>query len=273
MTMTEHHRGLANQAVQLLKKNLSSYRDGSEPVWNTTWPVFERLIARHHEMKPVYTELEEKKLSGQSLWTLLDMIIMTAAFNTDEESATLRDEYLELQKTNKEISQIASRLVTLLRRRGVILNSSGSFSVDHFCRLTDYIDHAAQDNGLYRSYIQPRLAELDNFDLKYWPELADVMQVLADESREVQFRDETSAAIVGARRASQTDFFMEFFSRLHEISDSSTWGLPCGFRLSDSSVATLFNISSGCSADEVKDAEYVRRLRQRLREKGLTGVW
>nr|WP_227643580.1 hypothetical protein [Klebsiella pneumoniae] len=43
---------------------------------------------------------------------------------------------------------------------------------------------------LYRSYIQPRLEELNGFDLKYWPDIADLLQVLGGEDTEVQILDE-----------------------------------------------------------------------------------
>jgi len=64
------------------------------------------------------------------------------------------------------------------RFRSDILNRSGSFTTDRLIRLTDYLDEAGHKNGLYRSYIQPRLNELNSFDLKYWPKMADLLQVL-----------------------------------------------------------------------------------------------
>lgn len=72
---------------------------------------FERLIAHHNELKPVYAELEGRKFLLQSLWPLLDMIIMTAAFHTDEDHAAIHDDCRELLIFNKGFSQVAARLV------------------------------------------------------------------------------------------------------------------------------------------------------------------
>lgn len=161
----------------------------------------------------------------------------------------------------------------MLRRRSDILNRSGSFSIDRLVRLTDYIDEAGQENGLYRNYIQPRLDELNGFDLKYWPDIADLLQVLGGQSTEVYCLDDATEAIVEARRASLTDFFKEFFKRLYDISDDSLYGLPGGFRLSNSSTATLCNVICDRLPDQMIDEVYVKRLRQRLREQGVTVMW
>lgn len=161
----------------------------------------------------------------------------------------------------------------MLRRRSDILNRSGSFSIDRLVRLTDYIDEAGRENGLYRNYIHPRLDELNGFDLKYWPDIADLLQVLGSESTEVHCLDDATEAIVDSRRASLTDFFKELFSRLNDISDGSFWGLPSGFRLSDSSTATLCNVLCNRQPEQIIDEGYVKRLRQRFREQGVKTVW
>ncbi|MCF1650648.1 hypothetical protein LXF94_00205, partial [Klebsiella pneumoniae] len=117
------------------------------------------------------------------------------------------------------------------------------------------------------------LEELNGFDLKYWPDIADLLQVLGGEDTEVQILDEATATIVSARRASLTDFFKDFFGRLHNISDGSRYGLKKDFRLSDSAIATLSNILCDRLPDEMMDEGYVKRVRQRLREQGVTLVW
>ncbi|WP_240947015.1 hypothetical protein [Dickeya zeae] len=165
------------------------------------------------------------------------------------------------------------QLEMMLRRRSDILNRSGSFSIDRLVRLTDYIDEAGRENGLYRNYIHPRLDELNGFDLKYWPDIADLLQVLGSESTEVHCLDDATEAIVDSRRASLTDFFKELFSRLNDISDGSFWGLPSGFRLSDSSTATLCNVLCNRQPEQIIDEGYVKRLRQRFREQGVKTVW
>lgn len=271
--MIDNKKDVSVQALQILKEKLSDWRDGTEPAWNSTWSVFERLITRHDEMKIVYAELQEKNVSGQRLWVLLEQCIFAGAFATESNHAALRADYRDLQILSEEISGAAIRLEMMLRRRSEILNRSGNFSIDRLVRLTDYIDEAGQENGLYRNYIQPRLDELNDFDLKYWPNIADLLQVLGRESTEVHCQDDATRAIVDARRASLTDFFKEFFSRLHDISDGSLYGLPRGFRLSNSSIATLCNVICDRQPEQIIDEGYIKRLRQRLREQGVTTVW
>ncbi|MBN0517247.1 hypothetical protein JTM39_37390, partial [Pseudomonas aeruginosa] len=101
---------------------------------------------------------------------------------------------------SEDIPRTALRLEAMLRRRSDILNRSGSFTIDRLLRLTDFLDEAGRENSLYRSYIQPRLEELNGFDLKYWPDIADLLQVLGGEDTEVQILDEATATIVSARR-------------------------------------------------------------------------
>lgn len=271
--MTAGTNEVAAQALQILKEKLHNWRDVPDTAWRSTWPVFERLIARHDEMKPVYAELQEKHVTEHRLWILLEQCIFAGAFATADNHAALRADYIELQSLSEDISCTALQLEAMLRRRSDILNRSGSFTIDRLLRLTDFLDEAGRKNGLYRSYIQPRLEELNGFDLKYWPDIADLMQVLGGESTEVQILDEATEAIVSARRASLTDFFKVFFNRLYDISDGSWYGLKKGFRLSDSSIATLSNILCDRPPDEMMDEGYVKRARQRLREQGVTVVW
>ena len=64
---------------QLLIDKLHDWKDGVSPVWNSTWPVFDRLIIRHHEMIAVYEELAEQGITGTRLWILLEQLILPQA--------------------------------------------------------------------------------------------------------------------------------------------------------------------------------------------------
>ncbi|WP_337263630.1 MULTISPECIES: hypothetical protein [unclassified Serratia (in: enterobacteria)] len=271
--MTDTKNDAATRALLLLTEKLNHWRTGPDAAWNSTWPVFERLIVRHSEMKAVYVELEEKKVTDLRLWVLLEQCVFAGGFGTADRHAALRADHRELQVLCEDISVMSIQLAQLIRRRSEILNNSGCFNVDRMLRLTDYIDEAGYENGLYRTYIQPKLDELNGFDLRYWPDIADLLQTLGEEPAEVECRDEATAAIVGARRASHTDFFRQFFSRLCEVSDGSYRGLPLRFRLSDGAMATLSNIICDRPPDEMIDEVYVKRLRQRLRDQGFSAVW
>ncbi|WP_024186583.1 hypothetical protein [Escherichia coli] len=271
--MMKDTENAASRALTMLNDRLNDWQHGASPVWNSTWPVFERLIARHEEMEPVYAELEEKCVTGQRLWVLLEQCIFSGGIGTADNHAALRADYRELQSIGEEIPLLSIRLATLLRRRSDILNRSGAFSVNTMTRVTDYLDAAGRENGLYQSWIQPELEALSRFELKYWPDFADVLQVLAEEPAELSCRDESTHAIVGAKRASMTDFFRELFCNLHEVADGSPWGLPLGLMPSDSALATLSNIVCDLPVEAMIGEEYVKRVRQRLREQGFSAVW
>lgn len=115
-------------ALLILNEKLSDWRNGPEPVWNSTWPVY------------------------------LVQLNINAALSAD---------LGELQALYEDISATSLLLAKLLWRRSNILNKSGSFSIDIMVRLTGYIDETGGGKGLYRAFIQPKLDELNDFDLKY----------------------------------------------------------------------------------------------------------
>ncbi|MHB9323266.1 hypothetical protein ACP3TG_29960 [Phytobacter diazotrophicus] len=154
----------ASRALTMLKEKLNEWQHGASPVWNSTWPVFERLIARHKEMEPVYAELEGKGVTGVRQWVFLEQCIFAGGFGTADNHAALRADYRELQAIAKEIPILSYRLATLLRRRSDILNRSGAFSVNYMTRVTDYLDMAGRENSLYQSRIKPEMEVLSHFD-------------------------------------------------------------------------------------------------------------
>ncbi|MFP1878533.1 hypothetical protein ACLEE3_08205 [Lonsdalea quercina] len=271
--MTEKYDDAAAQGLRILTEKLRNWRDEPYPAWNSTWPVFERLIERHEEMKPVYVELAERKFNGTRLWILLEQCVFAGGFSTEDRHATLRADHKELLEINENIMVMSIKLAELLERRSEILNRSGHFYIDNMVRLTDFIDEAGKDNGLYRSNIQPQLNLLNHYDLKYWPDMAGLLHALGEDNAEIKYADEATAAIIGAKRSSLTDFFRELFDRLDDIKDGSCFGLPSSFRMSDSALATLSNIIRDLPPDEMIDASYVKRTRQRLKEQGFSAAW
>ena len=50
MRMSADLHNQSENVRQLLIDKLHDWKDGVSPAWNSTWPVFDRLITRHHEM-------------------------------------------------------------------------------------------------------------------------------------------------------------------------------------------------------------------------------
>jgi hypothetical protein len=68
-------------------------------------------------------------------------------------------------------------------------------------------------------------------------------------------------------RAGLADSFKAFFVALEEASGRNYGSLPHGFELTDRSVASLLSCALGLDPDQVVDSSYVKRLRQRQRER------
>lgn len=271
--MLKKNHGAPALAKELLKMKLRELREAEHPVLRSTWPVIERLIARQHEMAPVWEELAKKDVTGTRLWVLTEQCIMAAVEGESGEHEAIRADHRELQMLNDEISWMSIKLAQFLDARDALLNRSGHFHVERMLRLTDFINVAGKGNYLYCTRIKPELENLSHYDLKYWPEMSALLHALGEERTEITFRYTSSEAIAFARPSLLTDFLRDLFDRICDISDGSVYGLRPGFRLSDASLGTICNVMLDLPGDEVIDAEYVKSARQRLRKQGLSAAW
>ena len=134
----------------------------------------------------------------------------------------------------------------------------------------DMIHAAAERNYSYQQWAKEKLESLTGqFDLKYWPSLSDVVQAIADDAARAtpQPHDAVTGAGTEGSRASLVDTFKAFFVVLEESSARKHGFLPDMFELTDRSVASLMSCALGFGPDEVVDSTYVKRLRQRQRER------
>jgi len=106
------------------------------------------------------------------------------------------------------------------------------------------------------------------FDLKYWPSIADVVGIIANdaESAEVYALDSVTQANISSSRSSLTDYFKAFFQALEDEKEFNHQFDLGSFELSDDSLASVVNCALNLTDGEMKDGQYVKRLRQRLRE-------
>jgi len=93
------------------------------------------------------------------------------------------------------------------------------------------------------------------------------------EEVEVTFRDEATEAIINARRPSRTDFFRALFDNISMQKTGDYYALPRRFKLSDTALATICNITRDLPPDDLIDAVYVKRTRHRLKAQGFSAVW
>ncbi|MEG6138933.1 hypothetical protein [Enterobacter kobei] len=272
-TIANIENDVSGEALQLLKDNLTNWRDGPSPVWRSTWPVFERFIGRHNEMQHVYRELGVTGVTGLKLWNLLEQFIFSGTFCTEENHTELRADYHELTVLNDAISDASTRLAGMLERRAKILNESGHFRCERMVGLPDLIDEAGRGNGHYQLHLRRELALLSRYDLKYWPGIADILHVMGLELVDIAFTDECTEAIVNARRPSLTDYFRVLFDHISALKTGDWYDLPKNFRMSDNALATVCNVALNLPSEDVTDAAYVKRTHHRLKEQGFTAGW
>jgi hypothetical protein len=233
--------------------------------------VVGRLLARGTELKEAYEELHDKlHRHPPSLKVFLDLLLSTAAFWSPEKTAESRNARDELANVNQQIVRKATELAELLERR-TDLHNTAAFSSDTHYHVCDVIEAASEPNYLFQSYVKDRLDALrGQFDLKYWPSLSQFLQALASDaqSASMEATDPLTAAATVATRPSRADFFKALFAAIKENSADNYGQLPKGFKLTDGTLASLANCAFGLGPDNLADDAYVKRLRQRERDRG-----
>ena len=111
-----------------------------------------------------------------------DLLQSTAAFWSPEANIEAREGRNRLVEVNQAIQEKASELASLLNERTTLKNHSG-FSCDTHYHPVDVIHAAAEQNYSYQSWVKEKLNALTSqFDLKYWPDLSEFVQVIADDA-------------------------------------------------------------------------------------------
>ncbi|MGA4289681.1 hypothetical protein ACI2TJ_23160 [Ralstonia nicotianae] len=238
-------------------------------IWPSENAIADRLLAHSLELRDAYGELYEK-LHPQALKCFLDLLLGTAAFWSPEKIAQARIARDELAKANLQIARKAEELAQLLERRTDLNNTSGFSSETHH-HVCDVIEAASEHNYLFNSRVKDRLDALrGQFDLKYWPSLDQFLRELAADAKSagMEATDQLTAAATVASRPSRADFFKALFAAIEENSARNYGLLPKGFKLTDGTLASLANCALDLRPDELVDSIYVKRLRQRERNRG-----
>lgn len=232
--------------------------------------VIDRLLARGLELNEAYEELFNKLHDHpHALKVFFDQLQSTAAFWSPEANIEAREGRDRLVEVNQEIQESASELASLLSERTELKNHSG-FSCDTYYHPIDVIHAAAEKNYSYQSWVKEKLEALTSqFDLKYWPELSEFVQAIADDAARATPlpHDAVTDAGTEGSRAGLADTFKAFFVALEESSRRNHGFLPNAFELTDRSMASLMSCALGLGPDEAVESTYVKRLRQRLRER------
>jgi len=237
--------------------------------------IVDRLLARAAELAEAYVELDSKLGSRPfALEIFFGLVVSSAAFWGPDEVEKARSGRARLERVNALVAQKAAELSTLLKEREHLHNHSGFAGSTHY-HVAKVIDEAADQNALFRLYIRETLRGLrTEFGLKYWPDLSEVMGVLARDARnaELEATDSITEAATSGPRGSRADFFKALYKAIEENSEGGCVAIPQGFRPSDATIASLANCALGLGPDDLVDSAYVKRLRQRRRAQGSDGA-
>lgn len=232
--------------------------------------VIDQLLGRGIELEEAYVELHSKLHDhSPALKVFFDQLLSTAAFWNPEANLEARKGRSRLIEVNRQIVEKATELADLLNERTELKNHSG-FSCETHYHPVEVIHAAAEKNYSYVNWVKEKLDSITGqFDLKYWPSLSEVIQVIADDAARATPlpHDAVTDAGTEGSRAGLDGTFKAFFVALEDSSARNHGFLPCTFELTDRSVANLMSCALGLGPDKVIDSTYVKRLRQRQRER------
>ena len=101
----------------------------------------------------------------------------------------------------------------------------------------DVLEEASESNPLFKTYLQDNLGALRyRFDLKYWPSLADCVEVIAVDAQRATvcaFDSLAQASTAGPHRGRVPDFFKALFEALGQRTTKRGCFLPDGYLPSD----------------------------------------
>lgn len=239
-------------------------------IWRSINRLIEGLLGRTNELADVYVELHgalaEEPLALKSFF---DVFTMSVYSWNPEKIKEAREERDELTELNVRIAKVSEQLSDLLTRRSEVREMS-SFSDGTYYHIMDAMKDASQDNGLFRSHVEKKLDSLTyQYDLKYWPSMSKVLRAIgADAANAVTVANDSAAnAATEARRPGLADFLKAFEAALDNNRKSNVGFIPDSFSLTDSSMASLINCGLELDADRLIDASFVKRFRQRERDR------
>ena len=247
----------------LRKERAYNVEQKMKPSWNC---VIDRLLERGAELNAVYQELRTKLAPKGIEWFLLMILDVGAVWHPGRLNDA-RQACGRLVELRSEVSRIASKLAALLRERTALGDYSG-FHTDSAHHIVDFVERAGESNGHFSLYLREPLSALRyQFDLKYWPSVADVADAIAADARNADIipSDAITEAGTSSARPSKADSFRALLGALEEYRLSCPSPIGADFRLSDESWAAVLNVMLDLEPEEMVDGSYIKRLRQRDR--------
>lgn len=238
-------------------------------IWPNMSSIIDGMLKRRIELAQVYQEVHASLAHvPRALDIFWDVFLHAADGWNPQKNQAARQAREELVGVNSRISELADQLAALLDRRNTIHNYTGFRSNTHY-HILDIVHEASEHNGLYESYVKEDVERLQyQYDLKYWPTLSDVIQAIGSDSERagVTATDPATAAATASRKSGRSDFVRAFMARIDGNRVGECGFIPNDFTLSDSGMASLVNCGLDLAPDELVDADFIKRFRQRQRQ-------
>lgn len=239
--------------------------------WRSINRIIEGLLGRTTELADVYIELHAALAEHpRALESFFDVFTATVYSWNPGKIKEAREDRERLTELNVRIAKVSELLSELLSRRTEVKEMS-SFSSDTYYHIMDVVEDASEGNGLFRSHLKKKLDGLAyQYDLKYWPSITKVVaQIGINAANAVTIADDSAAdAATEARRPGLADFLKAFEEELNKNRVRNIAFIPNDFSLTDSSMASLVNCGLGLEVEELIESTFVKRYRQRERERG-----
>ncbi|MFJ2323184.1 hypothetical protein [Pseudomonas sp. NPDC087817] len=259
------------QAVQHCEALLRNMMEDlqAKGIWPNVQSIIDSMLKRRIELVEVYEEVHAMLAqTPRGLYIFWDVFVHSADGWNPEKNRRARRAREELIGVNARISELADQLAALLDRRDELHNYSG-FGSNTQHHILDIVHEASEHNYRYESYVKEELDRIQNqYDFKYWPPLSDVIQAIGSDAEmaEVTANDPATEAATASRKSGRSDFIKAFLARIDDNRVRECGFIPNSFALTDGSLASLVNCGLDLAVDELVDADFIKRFRQRQRQ-------
>jgi hypothetical protein len=241
----------------------------AKSIWPNVQSIIDSMLKRRIELVEVYEEVYAALAQKpRGLYMFWDVFVHAADGWNPEKNRAARQAREDLIGVNARISELADQMAASLDRRDELHNHSG-FGSNTQHHILDIMHEASEHNYLYESHVKEQLDRIQyQYDFKYWPPLSDVIRAIGSDAEmaEVTASDPATAAATASRKPGRSDFVKAFLARIDDNRVRECSFIPNSFALSDSSLASLVNCGLDLAVDELADADFIKRFRQRQRQ-------
>jgi len=182
-----------------------------------------RIVNRCEELSVAFDEIikmygysdvkssSADQTSKVAVWLILEHIWLGRSYDKDI-IIQARENRKALIKTNKKVVQLAEELAEALREQDSMYETYG-FSKQSYQSSINMLEQAGQKIFRYSSFVSDKVQRLySQYDLKYWPERADLIEEIATHERNQSTpqHHELTDEVLNGRESIAKDFVISF---------------------------------------------------------------